>query len=161
MAAAVHWSPLGRLVIAQLLSSTLMGGVRMPRPAPEPSTTCAVRISGPSLRQCRRFPPSLAPVDWCNHRTDRCRNPNHGPRGAVPVHRQHKLAQAVPGAAAWKSTPITGCASTTQRRSPPWCGHCTWVTREASARQQRKPQAADDPWSVPWHANFMITRRVL
>jgi 3-oxoadipate enol-lactonase len=144
MAATVHWSPLGRMVIAQLLSSTLMGE----------RTDAETRAWAVSHMRRTDLTTILAAMQAVSEFTSHEWIAGIDVPTAVVIptadrvvlpHRQHKLAQAIAGAGVFEVDADHGmCFNDLETFSAVVRKSCAWVAARSKRERVSKPLPAQE-----------------
>jgi 3-oxoadipate enol-lactonase len=137
MAATVHWSPLGRMVVAQLLSSTLMGE-RTDSQTRSWAVNHMRRAALTTTLSAMQAVSEFTSHDWVSEINVPTAVVIPTEDRVVPPHRQHKLAEAIPGAAVYEVDADHGlCFNDPERFAAVLRKACAWVTARG-----RRPAAA-------------------
>jgi 3-oxoadipate enol-lactonase len=128
MAATVHWSPLGRMVIAQLLSSTLMGE----RTDARTRAWAVNHMRGTDLvtiLSAMQAVSDFTSREWIGQVNVPTAVVIPTADRVVPAHRQYKLAQAIPRAAVFEVDADHGlCFNDVEAFAAVVRKSCAWVT---------------------------------
>jgi 3-oxoadipate enol-lactonase len=139
MAATVHWSPLGRMVIAQLLSSTLMGE-RTDVQTRAWAVSHMRRTDLTTILAAMQAVSEFSSSDWIADIDVPTAVVIPTADRVVPPHRQHKLAQAIPAAGVFEVDADHGmCFNDLETFSTVVHKSCAWVVgrshREAATKR--------------------------
>jgi 3-oxoadipate enol-lactonase len=128
MVATAHWSPLGRMVVAQLLSTTLMGE-RTDAETRSWAVNHLRRTALTTTLSAMQAVSEFTSHDWVSEIDVPTAVVIPTQDRVVPPHRQHKLAQAIPGAAVYEVDADHGfCFNDPETFSAVLRKACAWVT---------------------------------
>jgi 3-oxoadipate enol-lactonase len=144
MAATVHWSPLGRMVIAQLLSSTLMGE-RTDVQTRAWAESHMRRTDLTTILAAMQAVSEFSSSDWIADIDVPTAVVIPTADRVVPPHRQHKLAQAIPGAGVFEVDADHGmCFNDLETFSAVVHKSCAWVVARSHREAATNPLPAQE-----------------